>query len=71
MKFFPEMEMLFILTVMEVVTVYVFNTQTIHFIYFVELGLELRAYTLSHSTSPFCMTDFFEIGSCPGWLFFF
>jgi hypothetical protein len=32
----------------------------------VELGFELRAYTLSHSTSPFFfffVKDFFEIGS--------
>jgi hypothetical protein len=35
---------------------------------FVALGLELRAFTLSHSTSPFC-DGFFEIGSiCLGWL---
>jgi hypothetical protein len=28
------------------------------------LGIELRAFTLSHSTSPsFCVMDFFEIGS--------
>jgi hypothetical protein len=27
------------------------------------LGLELRAYTLSHSTSPFFVKGFFEIGS--------
>jgi hypothetical protein len=31
----------------------------------VVLRLELRAYTLSHSTSPFfCVMDFLEIGSC-------
>jgi hypothetical protein len=29
------------------------------FIYFVVLGLELRAYTLSHSTSPFFMMGCF------------
>jgi hypothetical protein len=27
------------------------------------LGLELRAYTLSHSTSPFFVMRFFKIGS--------
>jgi hypothetical protein len=36
------------------------------------LGLELRAYTLSHSTSPFFVMVFFEIGSgklfALGWL---
>jgi hypothetical protein len=36
------------------------------------LGLKLRAYTLSHSTSPFVVKGFFEIGSCGticlGWL---
>jgi hypothetical protein len=33
------------------------------FLFFV-LGFELRAYTLSHSTSlPFCVLDFVEIGS--------
>jgi hypothetical protein len=40
---------------------------------FAALGLELRACTLSHSTSPiFVMVLFFEIGSCElfclGWL---
>jgi hypothetical protein len=30
---------------------------------FAVLGLELRAYTLSHSTSPFFTVGFFEIGS--------
>jgi hypothetical protein len=34
------------------------------FTYFVVLGFELRAYTLSHSTSPFFVMGFFEIGSC-------
>jgi hypothetical protein len=29
----------------------------------VVLGFELRAYTLSHSTSPFFMLGIFEIGS--------
>jgi hypothetical protein len=41
-------------------------------LFFAVLGLELRAYTLSHSTSPFLQRVFFEIGShgtiCPGWL---
>jgi hypothetical protein len=35
------------------------------------LGLELKAFTLSHSTSPFLMMGIFEIGSqtiCLGWL---
>jgi hypothetical protein len=27
------------------------------------LGLELRAYTLSHSTSPFLVKGFFKLGS--------
>jgi hypothetical protein len=31
--------------------------------FFAVLGLELRAYTLSHSTSPF-LWFFFDIGSC-------
>jgi hypothetical protein len=31
------------------------------FFFFVVLGFELRAYTLSHSTSPFFVTGFFEI----------
>jgi hypothetical protein len=29
---------------------------------FVVLGYELKAYILSHSTSPFFVMDFFEIG---------
>jgi hypothetical protein len=33
------------------------------FVCFAVLGLELRAYTLSHSTSPIFVMDFFEIGS--------
>jgi hypothetical protein len=33
-----------------------------HF-FLVVLGFELRAYTLSHSTSPFFLKGFFEIGS--------
>jgi hypothetical protein len=32
--------------------------------FFAVLGLELRAYTLSHSTSPFFEMGFFEIRSC-------
>jgi hypothetical protein len=31
---------------------------------FLVLGFELRAYTLSHSTSPFLCWVFFEIWSC-------
>jgi hypothetical protein len=31
--------------------------------FFVVLGFEFRAYTLSHSTSPFFMIFFFQIGS--------
>jgi hypothetical protein len=34
------------------------------FSFFVVLGFELRAFTLSHSTSPISVKDFFEIGSC-------
>jgi hypothetical protein len=30
---------------------------------FAVLGFELRAFTLSHSTSPIFVMDFFEIGS--------
>jgi hypothetical protein len=33
------------------------------YLFFVVLGLELRAYTLSHSTSSFLGRVFFEIGS--------
>jgi hypothetical protein len=33
------------------------------FLLFAVLGLELKAYTLSHSTSPFFVKGFFEIGS--------
>jgi hypothetical protein len=33
------------------------------FFFFMVLGLELRAYTLSHFTSPFFVIEFFEIGS--------
>jgi hypothetical protein len=39
-----------------------FRRKTFFFSFFVVLGLELRAYILSHSTNPFVM-DFFEIGS--------
>jgi hypothetical protein len=42
------------------------------YLFFAVLGLELRAYTLSHSTSLFFVMGFFEIGShitiCPDWL---
>jgi hypothetical protein len=33
------------------------------FFFFVVLGLELRAFTLNHSTSPTFCKGFFEIGS--------
>jgi hypothetical protein len=33
-------------------------------VFFAVLGFELRAYTLSHSTSPFLWWDYFKIG-CP------
>jgi hypothetical protein len=33
------------------------------FFFFEVLGLELRAFTLGHSTSHFCCNGFFEIGS--------
>jgi hypothetical protein len=39
--------------------------------FFVVRGLELRAYTLSHSTSPFCVRYFWDRCSwpvCPSWL---
>jgi hypothetical protein len=43
------------------------------FFFFAILGFELRAYTLSHSTSPFLVMGFFQIGSLNylpglGWL---
>jgi hypothetical protein len=42
------------------------------FSFFAILGFELRAFTLSHSTSPFFVMNFFEIGSqelfARGWL---
>jgi hypothetical protein len=34
-----------------------------YFIFFAVLGLELRVYTLSHSTSPFLWWTFFKIRS--------
>jgi hypothetical protein len=34
------------------------------FFFFVVLGFKFRAYTLSHSTSPFFVMGVFEIGSC-------
>jgi hypothetical protein len=40
------------------------------FCFFSVLGLELRAFTLSHSTSPIFVIGFFERVSrtiCPGW----
>jgi hypothetical protein len=41
------------------------------FFFFFSLGFELRAYTLSHSTSPFFVIFFLDRVSqtiCPGWL---
>jgi hypothetical protein len=41
------------------------------FFFFSVPGLELRAYTLSHSTSSFCVRYFWDrvlITICPGWL---
>jgi hypothetical protein len=35
----------------------------VFFFFFIVLGLELRAYTLSHSTSPFLVMIVFEIGA--------
>jgi hypothetical protein len=35
----------------------------VFFFFFVVLGFELRAYPLSHSTSPVFVLGFFEIGS--------
>jgi hypothetical protein len=40
-----------------------FGNGFIYLFIFVVLGLELRAFTLSHSTSPFFCWIFFEIGS--------
>jgi hypothetical protein len=42
-----------------------------HIVFLVILRLELRAYTLSHSTRPFCegfYWDKFSRTICPGWL---
>jgi hypothetical protein len=36
----------------------------IYLFIFAVLGFELRAYTLSHSTSPIFVIGFFEMGSC-------
>jgi hypothetical protein len=42
------------------------------FVCFSVLGFELKAFTLSHSTSPFFVMVFYEIGArgtiCLGWL---
>jgi hypothetical protein len=41
------------------------------FFFFAVLGFELRAYTLSHSASPFCdgfFQDRISQTICPGWL---
>jgi hypothetical protein len=51
-----------------IIVVYLLNIFTYFWQYwffgfFLVLGLELRAYTLSHSTSPIFMKGFFEIGS--------
>jgi hypothetical protein len=35
----------------------------VSFFFFLALGFELRAYTLSHSTNPFLCDEFFEIWS--------
>jgi hypothetical protein len=40
-----------------------FFSLSFFFFFFVVLGPELRAYTLSHSTKPFFVVGFFEIGS--------
>jgi hypothetical protein len=39
------------------------NTAFHSFTFSVVLGLELKAYTSSHSTSPFFVMGFFKIGS--------
>jgi hypothetical protein len=39
------------------------NPLKVFFFFFSVLGFELRAYTLSHSTRPFFVMGFFEIGS--------
>jgi hypothetical protein len=41
----------------------VFHESVNFFLILVVLGLELRAFTLSHSTSPFLVMGVFEIGS--------
>jgi hypothetical protein len=42
------------------------------FFFFCGTGVELRVFTLSHSTSTFFVKGFFEVGSrelfAPGWL---
>jgi hypothetical protein len=51
--------------------IYVYIYIYIFFFFFVALGLEYRAYTLSHSISPFCVRYFWDRVSwtiCPGWL---
>jgi hypothetical protein len=40
------------------------STYIMFSIFFSVLRFELRAYTLSHSTSPFFVKGFFSIGSC-------
>jgi hypothetical protein len=44
----------------------------ISFFFLLIPGLELRAYTLNHSTSPFFVNDFFQDGVwqtiCLGWI---
>jgi hypothetical protein len=48
--------------------------QTLQFFFFAELRFEFKAYTLSHSSSPFCGFFFFFFlyrvrkTICPGWL---
>jgi hypothetical protein len=47
------------------------KVQSFFFFFFAVLGLEFRAYTFSHSTSPFCerfSLDRFSGTICPGWL---
>jgi hypothetical protein len=51
--------------------VFVSFWQSVLFFFLVVLGLELRAYTLSHSTSPFCEGFFWDRilqTICQGWL---
>jgi hypothetical protein len=40
-----------------------FGEHIFFLIFFLVLGFELKAYTLSHSTSPFFVMVFFELGS--------